>query len=215
MRDFRVVQAKAALKVTSVSPIRGFNPPAVIILGEKLNLASEITYNGMEVLEFYIASPTRIIARIPDTQYGKSLTDLRVLAPVQLAKQNALISLGISKPFKTVSGIDRLVQNWVLAFLTTPGSDIFSPTSGGGGRSIIGYPGNATGQSAAAELTIAVDRTRQQILQQQAASLQVPAEERLLSSALSEVTFDQKTTSISAVVTIKNVLGNAASVNIR
>lgn len=215
MRDFRVVQARAILKVTSVSPIRGFNPPAVIILGEKFQYAAEITYNGIEVSEFYIASPTRIIARIPDTQYGKALTELAVLAPVQLAREKALISLGISKPFKTVYGIDRLVQNWVMAFLTTPGSDIFNPSAGGGGRAIIGFPGNASGKTASAELSIAVDRTRQQILEQQASNLQIPAEERMLSCSLSEVSFDQKSTSLTAVVTLKNILGNSASVNIR
>jgi hypothetical protein len=214
MRDFRVVQAKSLLKVASVAPVRNFSPPAIVILGERLNTADEITYNGLGVSEFIITSPTRIIARIPDSQVGQALRDLRVLAPVSVSKLDAMISLGINRPVRTVEGIDRLVQEWLLIFLTNPGSDIFNQTAGGGARSVIGQPASSSESNAVSELSLAVEKTKQQLLRQQAKNSNIPPAERLLSASLSDVTFDQQTTSLTAVVDLKNVLGGSASVTV-
>jgi hypothetical protein len=215
MKDFRVVLSKTLLKVTSGSPVRDFLPPAIIVLGERFNLCDEITYNDIEVTEFIIASSTRLLVRIPPSQVGRALTDLKVLAPVPLTKEDALISLGISRPLRTVEGIDRLVQEWLMTFLTTPGTDIFDPTSGGGARSIIGQPAQSNGNSAVTELSLAVDNTRQQFLKKQAKNSKIPPSERLLSASLANVRFNEQTTAITAIVDIKNVLGGSASISVR
>jgi hypothetical protein len=214
MRDIRVVQAKALLKVSSVAPVRNFSPPAIVILGERFNTANEITYNGIEVSEFIIAAPTRIIARIPDSQVGQALRDLRVMAPVSIAKLDAQRDLGVGSPVRTVEGIDRLVQEWLLIFLTNPGSDIFNQTGGGGARAVIGQPASSSESNAVSELSLAVEKTKQQLLRQQAQNSNIPPAERLLSASLSDVRFDQQTTSLTAVVDIKNVLGGSASVTV-
>src|SRR5688572_5972892 len=146
MIDLRVVNAKAILRSFSVQPIRGFVPTSVLVTGEKFDRATEIQYNGVQADEFAIVSSTRIIVRVPSSQLGKTFRDIKVLSPVSAAKQDAVISLELTSPPKTISGIDRLVQNWVIIFLTTPGTDIFSPNSGGGGASIIGRPTNKIGR---------------------------------------------------------------------
>lgn len=215
MKDLRVVVAKNLLRVTAVAPVRDFAPAAILILGEKLNTADEIQYNGIEVDEFIIAAPNRIIAKIPESQIGLRLTDLRVFSPVPLSKNDAIVSLIIARPVRMVEGIDRLVQEWVLTFLSSPGSDIFNPISGGGARAIIGQPVYDGGKSATAQLSIAVDKTRQQLLSSQAKNPRIPPAERLLSSSLSNVNFDSHTTALTAVVNIKNVLGSTASVTVR
>ena len=215
MRDFRVVLAKTLLKVASVAPVRNFYPPAVVILGERFNTCDELTYNDVTVTEFIIASPTRIIARIPDSQVGRALIDLRVLAPVPISKRDALVTLGVARPMRTVDGIDRLVQEWLLCFLTNPGSDIFDTTSGGGARAIIGQPAYAKGNSAVSELSLAVENTKQQLLRKQARNSKIPPSERLLSASLSNVKFDETSTALTALVDIRNVLGGSASVSIK
>ena len=78
MKDFRVVQAKTPLKVTSYAPVRDFSPPAITVLGEEMNKAQEILYNNVEVTEFLIISPRRLLVRIPDSQVGRPLTSLLV-----------------------------------------------------------------------------------------------------------------------------------------
>jgi hypothetical protein len=212
MKDFRVVHAKILLKVLSVSPMREFFPPAIAITGEKLDLAEEIYFNGSEVKEFYVQSPNKMLIRIPDAQIGKNLRELRVLTSTQLAKQDALVVLGLTKTPKPVSGIDRLVQSWVLVFLSNPGSDIFNPNSGGGARSIIGTV--QVQASPAADLALAVDRTRVELISSQANNPRIPTDERLLSATLSSVEYNELTTALSAVVEIKNSVGDRAEVSI-
>ncbi len=215
MRDFRVVLAKTRLKIASVAPVRNFYPPSIIVLGEQFNLTDEIQYNGVQVQEFIIASPTRLIVRIPDSQVGVNLADLRVLAPVPLAQRDAIVSLAVARPLRTVSGIDRLVQEWVLIFLTNPGSDIFDPTSGGGARSVIGQAADVTGTNAMSDLSLAVENTKRQLLQKQAKNSKIPPNERLLSASLSNVSYDQKTTALIGLVDLRNVVGGAATVTVR
>lgn len=216
MKDLRVVLSKAALRITSVAPVRGFLPPAIIILGEKFNTANEVVYNGIEVKEFLIASPHRIVARIPDSQIGKALTDLRVLAPVQVSKTDAIVTFGLSKPIRAVDGMDRLIQEFLLIFYSSPGSDLFDQTAGGGGKKIIGRNGYAAdGHGAVAELSLAVDRSKQELMRKQSKNSKIPPSERLLSASLSDVKFDTLTTTLFGTIALRNVLGASANVDVR
>lgn len=214
MKDFRIVTAKAALKVTSFSPIRGFYPPSILVVGEKLNQTDEILYNGVQALEFVVSSPSRLVVKVPPSQVGKPFTDLKVLSPVSLAKQDAILSLGLTRPIRTVSGIDRLVQSWVIVFMSTPGTDIFSPKSGGGGLSLVGRTTDRTGKRVTADLATAVENTKQELLRAQAKNQTIPPSERLLTSSLDVVEFDAKTTTLSARINIQNMLGDAAEVSL-
>ena len=214
MKDLKIATARVALTVTSVSPIRGFLPPSVIILGEQFNLATEIRYNEVEVTEYIVASPTRIIARVPPAQVGQLLTNLEVLTTVPLAQKNALINLKTAKPIKALEGMDRLIQEWVLVFLSTPGSDIFNPSAGGGALALIGKNDKTANSNITADLTLAVMNTKNQILKAQASNLKIPPSERLLSCTLVSVKFDRKNTTLSAVVDLKNILGKSAVVTV-
>lgn len=213
MIDLRVVNAKALLRITSIAPIRGFLPTSILVTGDKLNRTTEVQYNGVEAKEFVIASSTRLIVKVPQSQVGKALKDFKALSPVSAAKQDAIISLGLTSPPKTISGIDRLVQNWVIIFMTTPGTDIFSPNSGGGGASIVGRPTDRTGKGVAADLSMAIEKTKNELLRIQSSNQNVPPSEKLLSSSLDTVEYDASSTVLSARVLIQNMLGDAAEVS--
>jgi len=214
MLDLRVVNAKAILRTFSVAPIRGFVPTSVLVTGEKFDRATEVQYNGVQADEFAVASSTRLIVRVPPSQLGKPFRDIKVLSPVSAAKQDAIITLGLTTPPKTISGIDRLVQNWVIIFLTTPGSDIFSPNSGGGAMSIIGRPTNKSGKGVSADLAMAIEKTKNELLRIQSSNQSVPPSEKLLSSSLDKVEYDASSTVLSARVLVQNMLGNAAEVSL-
>ena len=215
MRDFRVVQTKTSLPITSLAPIRKFEPPSIIVLGDKFQFAEEILYNGVPVDEYVISTPNRIIARIPDSQLGLPLLSVSILTTIPSAGNDSLLSLGLPKLSRSVSGLDKLVQDWMLLFFTTPGSDIFDPSLGGGARQIIGKPTYGGGTSASAELSMAVSRTQEQLLRIQAQNPRMPPDERLLSASLISVRFDEHTTTLTAVVDIRNMVGIAASVTVR
>lgn len=214
MKDFRVVSARIQLKVTSTTPIRGFLPQSILVLGENLNQTTEVRYNGVQAEEFVVQTPSRLIVRIPTSQVGKPFSDLRVLTTASIAKKDAVLNLGLDRPLKAVSGIDRLVQAWVLVFLTTPGSDIFSPTSGGGGLSLVGRSTDRTGKGVAADLAMGIEKTKQELLRLQAENQAIPPSERLMSSSLDVVEFDERTTVLSARVNIQNMLGDVAEVSV-
>lgn len=214
MKDFRIVTAKVILPVYSIAPIRGFLPISILVTGQGLDKASEVLYNGISVSEFAVVAPTRLVVKIPASQVGKKFQDIKVLSPVSVAKQDAMLSFGVTTPPKTVSGIDRLVQSWVLIFLTTPGSDIFTPKSGGGAIAIVGRPTDRNGKGIAADLALAIERTKQEILRLQAGNQTVPPSEKLLSSTLDSIQFDRESTVTSARVNIQNMIGNTAEVSL-
>lgn len=214
MKDLRVMNAKVILRVFTITPIRGFLPISILVVGKDLDKATEVQYNGVEANEFVITSSTRLIVKVPPSQVGKKFTDLKVLSPVSVAKADATITLGITTPPKTLSGIDRLVQTWVLIFLTTPGSDIFSPNSGGGGLSLVGRNTDKAGKGVTADLSMGIERTKQEILRLQSSNQTVPPSEKLLSSSLDTVEFDASSTVLSARVRIQNMLGDEAQVTL-
>lgn len=215
MRDFRIVHAKSILKVFSVAPIRGFLPPSILAVGERLDRTQEVVYNGIQANEFIISSQSRLVIRIPESQVGKELKDLQVLSTVSLTRLDTIISLELSKPPKTVSGIDRLVQAWLMIFYSTPGSDIFEPNSGGGALSMVGRTTSRQGKDISADLAQAIDKTKNELLSAQAKNPRIPPSERLLSSDLQSVQFDAANTVLSARVTIQNVLSEQAEISIR
>lgn len=214
MKDFRVVRARTLLKLNSLLPIRGFQPPSILVTGESLDQTEEVLYNGMTANEFSVAGADRLIIRIPPSQIGKDLLNLKVFSSSSLGEGGSILKLSLHPPVKMVSGVDRMVQAWLLEFMTTPGSDIFSPDSGGGGRSLVGRNTDGTGKGIAADLSLAVERTKNRLMKLQAGQPRLPPSERLLSCTLSDVQFDPSSTTLSAVISLYNMLGDGADVSL-
>lgn len=215
MKDLRLVSAKTFLDVGSVAPIRGFLPPTVVVTGKDLYRATEIEYNDILVTEFIVAEPNRILVRIPEAQVGKELRTIRVLAPVSVTRSSALVRIGVTTPIQAISGIERLVQAWLILFLSTPGSDIFDRSSGGGALSIVGRATDRGHKSAAAAVAMAVDKAKADLTRKQAQSGRIPLDERLLSTSLDSVSFDPGTSTLRATVSLRNMLGESAAVALR
>jgi hypothetical protein len=65
-----------------------------------------------------------------------------------------------------------------------------------------------------ADLAIAIDRTKTEILRKQSKSVNIPSAEKLLSCNLEQIMFDDKTGTLSARVSIQNMLGDQAEVSV-
>lgn len=206
MKDIRIVRAQAILQVYSFSPIRGFVPASIVVLGKDLNKTTEILINGVVATEFFIQSASRMIVKIPVVQVGQTISNLMVLSDVPLTQKDALLAFRLDKPPQVVEGIDRLIQSWLMIFLSTPGSDIFSPRSGGGALEIIGRSTDSSGKGAAADLAAAIERTNSELLRLQSQDRKIPPSEKLLSSSLVSMSFNPNTTALSARVEIRNQL---------
>ena len=214
MKDIRVVSAKVILRVSELAPIRGILPASAQLAGESFDKATEVFYNDLPVDEFFVQSPSRMIIKIPLAAVGKPFVSVKVLTDARLIKRDTEVSLKLNNPLKTVSGIDRLVQNWVMTFMTTPGSDVFDKNSGGGGQAIIGRPTDRDGRSASADLTMAIDRTRSELIKKQSSQSNVPSSEKLMSCELGDVVFDPYSGKLEARVFLRNMVGDNAEVSL-
>lgn len=214
MIDLRIISARHILKVHSFSPIRNFLPPSIVILGSELNKTTEIFYNGSQVQEFIIQSPSRVVARIPDGTVGEPFHELKVYSSAPVSKKEAELSLSLVRPFQKLSGIDRLIQMFIMVFMTTPGSDVFQKDSGGGGQVIIGRQTNKAGKGVTADLAVAIDRTKTELFKKQAKASNIPPAEKLLNCNLEQILFDKNTGTLSARVSIQNMLGDQAEVSV-
>lgn len=211
MLDFKIIYARHKLRVRTVAPVRNFLPPSLIVTGFDLDKTSEIFFNGIKTPEFAILSSTRVIARIPDAVVGKELKDLSLFSTVQASKRDALVQLKLNS-MASASGIERLIQTWILVFMTNPGSDVFQKNSGGGGPSIIGRTTDDQGTGVLADLTLAINRTKSEILKKQSEITRIPLEERLSKAEIGNIKFDKSAGALSAVVTLTNMAGDNAEV---
>lgn len=215
MIDFQIVTASTLLPVQSVAPIRGFLPLSVVVLGTNLNRTTGVIYNGVQAPDFIIMTASRLIVQIPQSQIGRPFVSIQVLGDSLLAASStAALALQLTNPPRVVSGLSRLVQSWVMVFLTTPGSSVFQPQSGGGGAAIIGRTTDRKGTGVAADLAHAVSRTQSELLQVQSQTPNIPLDEKLLSSSLESVSFDSTTGSLVGQVSLQNMLGQNAQVSL-
>jgi hypothetical protein len=214
MRDLRIISAKALLRINTISPIRGFWPPSLFITGVELNKATEIEINETLVGEFIVKDASSLIAKIPESQVGRPITGIRAYTDVAVDLASAPIELALRGPVRSIKGIDRMVQAWMVVFLTTPGSDIFSKNSGGGARSLIGKITDAAHQSVAADLALCIDRTKNDLMRLQMSTPGIPLEERLMSAGLSAISFSPATSVLSATVSLTSMAGGAASLSL-
>lgn len=214
MLDIRVLSAYTVIPFHSVAPIRGFLPHSIMVSGDRFDKTSLVVYNGEEVKEFFVQSPSRMIVRIPESQLGKDISNMQVLSVVPISGINSVLTFEVPKPIISISGIDRLVQNWVMTFMTTPGSDIFDLSSGGGGKSLVGMNTGNDGNSVRIALVQAIIRTTAEIKSKQAGDSRIPFSERLLDADLENVTFDERASTLSARVSITNTVGESGQVKV-
>jgi hypothetical protein len=215
VKDYRIVRAQALLQIFSYAPIRGFSPPSIIVLGKDLNKTTECHINEVTADEFFVQSSNRMIIKIPDSQVGKTINSLAALSEVALTHESASLKFELSKPPRLIEGIDRLIQSWLMIFMSTPGSDIFDLTSGGGGMAIVGRSTDNHGKGVAADLSTSIDKTNNELLRLQAGDRRIPPSERFLSGTLVGMNFDPDTTVLSARVEIRNQLLEGSLVTIR
>lgn len=213
MIDFRLIKVRSILSVNAYQPLRNFSPPSVMVSGLNLDKTDEVVFNNVPTREFVVVSPSRIIFRIPPEQVNKPLTSLVLYGIAPGITPAGNIAFDVGRAAK-IDGLDRLVQSFLLILMTTPGSDAFNLSSGGGAKSLIGKATDTAGKSAAADLSVAVARTKTELLATQAKDRRIPQSERLLSASLTNVSFNPDTTTLFATIEIRNVLGNSAQFNL-
>lgn len=215
MKDIKLLTIRDLLPVSEVEFVANLVPLSMSIIGEKLDQATKIFINDVEAPEFVVMTRSRIIAQVPSSEVKSIINKVAVIAEKPSAGRSSLLHFEMEGTFRSLQGIERLVQHFCKLLMQSPGSDKFSPNEGGGLLRIVGRNVSRNdAKSLQASVVGAVSRTRDQILSRQASNSRIPSDERLLSVTAEAVGFDVATTTLRARIALAAVSGKQAVANL-
>jgi hypothetical protein len=191
MIDLKAIQLKEFAKVTKVEllsreevekiflPTFGTALPLVLrIQGENFDNATDVLINGNQV-QFTTLSKSTILATLSNAVRSSPITSISVLNDRENFSNSSLFTFEVGSRPGTVSGINKVIFQYVKVLLTTPGSDSFDKQFGGGLQKIPG----STSRAPYAFLTktaLTLVNVANEIRQRQF-NLDIPNEEKLQS----------------------------------
>jgi phage baseplate assembly protein W len=192
--DFRAISYQGITLPTSYR--EGEGGEFLELRGTGFTDVADVLINGYRSPAFIVESTTRIFAEVPSQVRGDIVTDLRVLLLAAASGQESGVVLSVGGGQGYVSGPGRLMQTVIKVLLTTPGTNIFSPSLGGGLTRITGTPFN-TSSGVEARVRQAIANTENQLLAiHAAAASRIPDSERLRSIQVLSVDADIDSSSL-------------------
>jgi hypothetical protein len=215
VKDIKLLTIRDLLPISKVEFVRDFTPLSLAIIGEKMDQATTVYINDVEAPEFVVMSRNRIMAQVPSSEVLSIINKVVVVAEKPSADRSSLLHFEMLGTFRSLQGIERLVQHFCKLLLQSPGSDKFIPAEGGGLLKIVGRNVSKNdSKSLQASVVGAVSRTRDQILTRQASNSRIPSDERLLSASTEAVGYDAATTTLRARIALSAVSGRQAVANL-
>lgn len=211
MIDFQVATPQEMVNVSQVLNVPGLAIRTLDIRGDDFRSVDEVRMNEVLSPSVVVMSRTRLWAEVPDSLKDSTITSISVLSSRLIITPRSFIRFRIGRNANKTSGILRLMQLFLKILFTTPGSDIFSPSSGGGALVHIGQTvGKEQGTDVAAALVVSVDSTTRQIIQTQGRNSAIPPDERLLSAKVLSAGFNKNETALVASVELLSMAGRSA-----
>lgn len=207
MRGVQLIRLLDAVDVFGVEALPGVVPRSVRVQGRDFRSIEQIFLNGFEAPEFVVYSSTELVVQVPAELALAQITDVLVLSRNLTLTERSLIDFTVGTRIQTARGTIRLMQTFLRVLLRTPGSNLFHPETGGGLHASVG--GNITSRSAA-DIHVAVSRTRQQLLAAQAGQSGLQPTERLMGAEVAAVRADPQRTSVYATILLTSAAGDRA-----
>jgi hypothetical protein len=198
----RVVHLRRLLDLSSVREVPGISPRTIEVTGTRMDLTTRVEVNETVVSDFAATDSTHLIITLP-TSMKSRIQSIAVLSESvdPGGSSRAYYDLGL-RPILT-DGKYRVLQRFIKLLLTTPGTDIWSKSSGAGLRALQVTnidEKNASGVSG--EVSSKVMQARDQLLLAQAQDNSVPMAERLLDASVNGVEFSLATVSLKVRITL-------------
>lgn len=207
--DLKVTYIQDVLKVHEAT-VLNTEPPSIDIRGSDFRSAAIVRINGDVCPSFSVQSNTRILAVLPETQRSETVNDIAVISATFTTPERSLVSFELGTKAQLTSGLFRLLQRFILILLRNPGTDILNPDSGGGmGRLSVQFSRGAQTVTAA-DIALAVSRTKRQILRLQATNGRLKNSERLADAELLGVEYSPTYGSLSPRIKITSQEGLSA-----
>jgi hypothetical protein len=201
--------------INTVSMIMGAPVPTVEVVGDDFSSVDEVLFNEIPSPNVFVVSPTTLMAQIPPIMIGVPSLEIVVVSYKAVFTERNIIAFRIGRTNRKVSGLGRLVQLFLKVLLTTPGTDIFHSSSGGGAMVNLGKnfsrteAGNIIG-----DFVVSVDNATRQIVASQARIPRLSPAERLLSAKVTASQFDAEQTALIVTVQLSTQAGRVAIANL-
>lgn len=176
------------------------------IRGTDFSATSVVLINGHRSPQFIVISDKRLLADLPRAVLGDTIKTLNVLkTTVTGVSEGSIISFEAIPISADVRSSTFLVQKVLKYLLTTKGSDIFAPNSGGNLQSLLGSVEQAGG-SLSAYAQIYVQNALEDILRDQSGSTS-PPEEKVQSINVISSSYSKVHTSLDIRMSITSMTG--------
>lgn len=222
MIDLQVVEIRDVLPVSAVYLAEGVDPPTLVVDGKDFNSAHKVFINNIESPSVVVVSSRKLTVEIP-FELVVNITSVVVVSNRLTSTERSKITFSLGTQPRGVQGIERLIQKFVKMMLQSPGRDIWSPKIGGGLLDMVGKTFGkgsegvtaAASSTLAADMQVAVDRTRSQLIAIQANSPATSATERLLYARLLESQFVPHEMAMYGRIELASHAGQAAVVRLQ
>lgn len=209
--DLQVVIPQESIAVSQVVNVPGLVPRTLHITGADFRSVEEVLMNEVTSPSFIILSKTELIAQVPEPLVSVTISSVSVLSRRLTMSASSFLRFRLGTTAGKVRGILRLQQLFLRMLITTPGSDIFAPSLGGGALARLGQSVSVVdGSDIVSDFIIAVDNTQKQLIQIQGRNQSVPPDERLLSADVISSGFNKNETALLASVAINSQAGERA-----
>ena len=213
--DVQCTYPQQLIQISAVSLLPGLEEPTVEVIGDDFSAVDEVLLNEIPSPAVIILSKTKLTAVLPTQVQGQSTINVTVVSYKLVFTERSLIAFQFGRTNRKISGINRLLQLFVKMLLTTPGSDIFNKTRGGGALRNIGrtFSKDSSG-TLVSDFVISVDNTARQLASIQARTPRLPRDERLLGARVLGARFDASQTALIVSVLLTSQAGTTATAQI-
>jgi hypothetical protein len=213
--DIQFSYPQQVVTIAKVLLLQGMDPPTLEIVGTDFSAVEEVRLNDITSPLVTVQSRTVLHAVIPKEVRNNAIINVVVVSYTIVYSPKSVVSFQMGRTNRKASGIARAVQLFLKVLLTEPGSDIFSPTLGGGALRGLGrtFSKEAAG-GIVGDFVIAVDNTVKQVVTMQSRKPRLPRDERLLSAQVTSARFDASQTALVVSVLLLTQAGSAATANI-
>jgi hypothetical protein len=209
--DLQVVFPQQVVHLSQARTVGGLVPRTFEVVGEDFSAVDTVLLNEIPSPDVVILSKTKLLAQVPDALTHQVVTSISVLSRVLTLSAKSFIRFRIGSTPGKIRGVLRLVQLFLKILFTTPGTDIFSPSTGGAGLASIGKTfGKDQGGSIISSFIISVDTTKRQIISIQARDPSLPRDERLLDARVTSAGFNKNEGALLVEVELTSQAGRSA-----
>lgn len=213
--DYQVVFPTEAVKLTSIQLLFGSDPLMLIIYGQDFSAVDEVLINEIKCPSYQVLSKTKMLAEIPAEVAPASIRSINVTSRRLVLTDRSVITFRISQTPAKTTGLFRLMQLYLKLMLSTPGTDIFDQSVGGG---LLGFVGStfrgAEGGDIVRNFIVANDNVARQIIAIQSRQPELRAEEKLLSAHVISARFSAAQSALLTSVELISQAGKTAKANL-